>query len=175
MPKLITPKIALEYACIGVDPGQKGGMSVIYPTGEVEHTVMPETELEVWEWFRRLSSKHCFAVLEKVHSMPQQSAQSGFTFGAGVGFIRGCLTASRTPFVDVTPQSWMKELGIPFRKKDEDKAAGKLKLLETAMNIFPSLPLWQDKSVGYKGRRLAVCDALLISFFCKMKYGGSNQ
>jgi hypothetical protein len=178
VPKIITQKRLdvreeeIGVAFLGIDPGQKGGLTYIL-NGRAHYQPMPETELDIWQWFEHLPQNR-FAVLERVHSMPQQSAQSGFTFGRGVGFLRGCLTASQTPFMDASPQEWMKSLGIFNKRKDMNKADGKNQLREKAQALFPTLDLWKDKTIGYKGRQLAVCDALLLAFYCRLKYGGGK-
>jgi hypothetical protein len=150
---------------------------------------MPDTERGVWEWFRTLAGLvQVYAVIEKVHSMPSQGVSSSFTFGKNYGFLRGCLTAAGIPFEEVTPQVWMKALGVPPRrvgKKQkakkkgkwvvqeiggESKAEYKLRLLSIAQQKFPQLPLWREPRS--KGKQLAVCDALLIAYYSQQKYAG---
>ncbi len=160
-----------EARFIGIDPGQAGGLVCFLSSGKIDAVPMPDTERELWEWFHNLK---CYsttrAVIEKVHSMPDQSAQSGFTFGMGYGGLRMALIAAGIPFEEVDPRAWQKGLGIPPKRKQEPKGAWKNRLLALAQQLHPSLELWsQPKS---KGKMLAVSDALLIAEFCKRKNEG---
>ena len=94
---------------IGIDPGQSGGITVI-EYGRVIHTCkLSVTEQDVWEWLNEtVNMLDAVATIEQVHSMPQQSSQSGFTFGKNFGFLIGLLTAIQIPFKFVTPQKWQK-------------------------------------------------------------------
>lgn len=159
---------------IGVDPGDKGGIAVIGMTKELFIAEpMPSTERGKWELLSDYQRAYglCTAVIEKVHQMPEQSAQSGFTFGWGYGGLRMALIACKIAFEEITPQSWMKAMGVPVRVKTgntyQDKKEGKLVLLKLAQQLFPDLPLWSETKS--KGKQLAVADALLIAEFCRRK------
>lgn len=161
---------------IGVDPGQKGGIASVLQEAKginVEVYEMPETENGVYHtlvnavaWWGSLK----LAVIEKVHSMPEQGVASSFKFGMGYGGLRMALIGAGIPFEEVDPRAWQKALGIPPRKKEETKPQFKLRLLKLAQQLYPSLPLWSEKKA--KGRMLAVADALLIAEFCKRKHEG---
>lgn len=156
-----------ERCWIGIDPGLHGGLVALFSSGKILATAMPSTDREIWVWFNDLSDSSIveLACLERVHSMPNQSAQSGFTFGCGFGKIVMALCASSIPYETVTPQSWMKSLGIPSKKKTESKSQWKNRLLKMAQELFPKLPLW-DKPKS-KGEQLAIADALLIAYACR--------
>src|SRR3990167_1792058 len=159
---------------IGIDPGQAGGLVAIYSSGKtVEAVPMPETERDIWNWFFSLPHlPHTRqAVIEKVHSMPDQGVASPFAFGKGYGGLRMALIAAGIPFEEVAPQAWQKALGIPPKKKEESKPQWKNRLLALAQQLHPNLPLWSEKKS--KGKMLAVADALLIATFCKRKATGT--
>jgi len=106
------PKPSL--CCIGVDPGQRGGISILNVPGNIVgcFKFANRTEHEIAEFIRtKCSPGHFKAALEKVHSMPQQGVASSFKFGMGYGFVRGLLVAYQIPFVEVTPQTWQKAMG----------------------------------------------------------------
>ena len=176
MPKVGKSSDGVIY--IGIDPGQKGGLIALIPIGSgsgntlldyrVRYTPMPATERDIWLWFACLPSNKKVAVIEKVHSMPNQSAQSGFTFGHNYGFLKCCLIVSDVSFDEVSPQIWMKELGIPFNKsKEKNRTQWKHFLKGKAQQLFPDLPIWAEKDAVM--RQLAISDALLISEFCRRR------
>ena len=88
---------------------------VLLPSSTIIRCVKFEkaTEHEIADWFvsvLELTQGELVAALEKVHSMPKQSAQSGFKFGWSYGFLRGLLVANRVSFREPSPQRWMKDL-----------------------------------------------------------------
>jgi Holliday junction resolvasome RuvABC endonuclease subunit len=136
---------------IGIDPGQSGGLAVIFGDN-VEVVKMPPTEQDIWKWFLYQSKKKCFALIEKVHSMPNQGVVSTFKFGQGYGVLRMALIASRIPFEEISPMKWQKYLGIPSRHKAESKTEFKNRLKAKSQQLFPKINI-----------TLSICDALLIA------------
>lgn len=110
----------LKEIYLGIDPGASGGLAVL-ATDTQEAVPMPETEKEVWEWFRwYVPGMKPFAVIEKVGGFIQGNAAPGsamFNFGWGYGGLRMALVAAGIPFEEVTPQRWQKALGISPRRK----------------------------------------------------------
>lgn len=148
MPTLALPSTSVCDVYIGVDPGMSGGL-VSLGGGEDHVSPMPDTELGVWQWLNAIPTRFKglisdpVAMIEKVHSMPQQGVASTFKFGVSYGGLRMALIAVGIPFEEVTPQAWQKALGIPSRdKKRETHPQYKLRLLKIAQQIYPSLPLW---------------------------------
>ena len=134
---------------IGIDPGWSGGIAITsseknYAKG---FTNMTETDIyEEIENVRRYGGK-CVAYLEKVHSMPKQGVASSFKFGHNYGFIRGCLTALKIPFYEVSPQKWQSTLGC---LSGGDKNVTK----SMAQRLYPELKITH-----------ATADALLIATY----------
>ena len=177
MPRIPKAKTEQTTLYIGIDPGQAGGLVALCVSAkgsEVNAVSMPDTERQVWEWIAENSparfAPNSYAVIEKVHSMPEQGVVSSFKFGMGYGALRMALTAACIPFEEVDPRTWQKALGVAPRKKEETKPQFKLRLLKLAQQLFPSLPLWSEKRA--KGKMLAVSDALLIAYYCERKHGG---
>lgn len=111
---------------IGVDPGLNGGIA-IFDGKTVRCFTMPTYEVEVRKRKRREIDRRrlhnifldgafygvCNRVyVEKVHSMPQQSSQSMFSFGKAYGVILGMIASWEWDVVDVPPKTWQKELGV---------------------------------------------------------------
>lgn len=142
---------------IGIDPGQSGGIARVKLDGSVILACkMPETERDVWDLFKLAQAPGpsfdvtpCFAMIERVHSMPKQGVSSSFKFGKGYGFLRGCLTASGIPWEDVTPQAWQKTMAC---MTGGDKNVSKAK----AQQLFPAVKVTH-----------ALADALLIAEYCR--------
>lgn len=158
------------YLCIGVDPGIKGGVATITHLGHVTQHEMPDTELGMVTLAAQLvpeesvGSFRVYCCIERVHSMPKQSAQSGFTFGRGYGAIRTAFIAAGVGITEVDPKRWQKELGIPPFPTGTKPAEKKRKLLRFAQQMFPKQDVWIEST---KGTQLAVCDAILIAEYCR--------
>lgn len=145
---------------IGIDPGQSGGISFIYPDGDMIANKMPQTEKDISDLFGIIIDSSLygqgglFAIIEKVHSMPGQGVASSFKFGRNYGFLRGCLISLGIPFDEVTPQKWMKHFSMK-KAKTETKTQWKNRLKGKAQQLYPSLK-----------PTLATADSILISRYC---------
>lgn len=158
---------------VGVDPGKDGGISII-EGDEVKAIPLPDTEWNRCWLIRDLlntsEKKHALlhVCIERVHSRPRQSAQSGFTFGRGVGLLMGAFYTMNVSCIEVLPKTWQKDLPISPRKKNEPTYKWKKRLLEVAQKLFPSLENW-EKGVTMR-EKLAVADSLLIANYCRRIY-----
>jgi hypothetical protein len=152
----------LDQYFVGVDPGGSGGLALLSGEGELLSSPMPPTEHDVWEWFQ-LHARECeAAVIEKVHAMPKQGVSSTFKFGMSYGFLRGMLTASLTPFFDVTPRKWQASFGV-IGVKGEARTAFKNRLKAKAQQLFPKVKV-----------TLATADAILLAVYCKKEWTGCS-
>lgn len=142
----------------GIDPGQSGGLVCLNRDGRIISCApMPDTERDIWEWFEEYSPQK--ALVEKVHSMPGQGVSSSFKFGMNYGLVRMALIAAGSSFDQVTPQKWIKGIGIPSKKKTESKTQWKNRLKAKAQQLFP-----QQKVT------LKTADALLIAEYCRRTF-----
>lgn len=113
---------------MGIDPGLSGAVARIFKNG-IQVADMPtykdgkQTHIDAASLSQIIESEGLpdVCVLERVHSMPGQSAQSGFTFGRSVGVVMGVLGARRVSLVQVTPQMWKKHFGL---SSDKQQARG---------------------------------------------------
>lgn len=158
---------------IGIDPGKKGGIAAIFPD-LIFCAPMHETESDIWRCIKSIRESWdtrtgLFAVIEKVHSMPQQGIASAFTFGWGYGGLRMALIACGIPFREIDPKVWQKDLDISRRKEEADRD-WKKRLRGKAQQLFPGLPIWKEPRS--EGKQLAVADALLIADYCRRINGG---
>lgn len=138
---------------VGIDPGQSGGIAVIFPDGNATAWKMPETDKDIWEALTGWPAEagEIFALIETVHAMPKQGVASTFKFGMGYGALRMALIASGIRHEGVRPQAWQKELGC---LTGGDKNVSKAR----AQQLFPSLKITH-----------ALADALLIAEYARRK------
>jgi hypothetical protein len=85
----------------------------------------------------------CFAVLEKVHGMPGMNVSAVSSFMKNVGHIEMALIALDIPFIEVTPQAWMKYYNLK-KEKDESKPDWKRRLRERLQRIMPDFKVTND-------------------------------
>ncbi len=136
--------------CMGIDPGQSGGIAVIGTHRSPIHEAwkMPDTEAGVAALLYAATPID-FAMIEAVHSFPGQGVASSFKFGQGYGFLRGMLVAYGIPFEAVSPQRWQKFMSCMTRG---DKNVSKRK----AQELFTEIRVTH-----------AIADALLIAEYCR--------
>jgi hypothetical protein len=153
---------------VGIDPGQSGGLVCLYDK-YVSYSPMLDTERDIWSWIQAAGfDQDAKAIIEKVHSMPQQGVASSFKFGKGYGGLRMALVAADVSFDEVTPQTWQKALNIPQISKQGTQREWKDLLRAKAQQLYPKLAVWKES----KTQQLKVADALLIATYCKRLHEG---
>tara|TARA_R100000808_G_C2134143_1_gene142736 strand:+ start:1126 stop:1581 length:456 start_codon:yes stop_codon:yes gene_type:complete len=140
---------------IGIDPGKNGGVGIIY--NDIQYcrkcpATITDMAEEIKVCLELAPDIQKFAVIELVHSMPKQGVRSVFTFGQGYGQWLGILTALEVPYIQVSPQKWMKHYGTLNRDKKERKN----QLKHMAQQRFPNLNI-----------TLATADAMLLANYLK--------
>ena len=152
---------------IGIDPGAKGGIAMIFGEGQVydafplpmigslvnvESLAVSIGEAIEWKSLR-------YATIEKVHSMPGQGVASTFKFGKNYGMLIGMLFTLGIPTTFVTPQAWKKDILAGTAK---DKAAA----CEFVVAKYPDVKLVQPRC---RNPHDGVADAV-----CICEYGRLN-
>jgi predicted RNase H-like nuclease (RuvC/YqgF family) len=95
--------------CLGADPGKSGAIVAIDLKGEyVDQVSGKATPKDISDWVAAISPRTLMAILEKVHSMPRDSAKSAFTFGFSYATMWVLFLAHGIRFIHKTPQQWMK-------------------------------------------------------------------
>ena len=140
---------------IGIDPGKGGGIGLIY--NDVAYCKKcPATVSEMAEEIKTCvdiaPDIQKMAIIEAVHSMPNQGVKSCFTFGEGYGKWLGILAAHKIPYTQVTPQKWMRHYG----SLSKDKKDRKNQLKHLAQQRFPEIKI-----------TLATSDAILLANYLK--------
>lgn len=163
---------------LGIDPGASGGLA--YLNGEVLMAdKMPATDKDIWDYFVSVSwclgrpagqqPRRVVAVIEEVSGYvgEDQPGSRAFKFGASYGKLLMALAASGVPYEVVRPAKWQKALSVPPRKKggngaaEESKTAFKNRLKAKAQALYPETKV-----------TLAVADAILIAYYCKLWHEG---
>ena len=140
---------------VGIDPGINGGICLIFPDSKIHHIEIHKCPATIRDMADILDdwidpSATVRAVIEKVHAFPGQGVTSTFNFGKNFGIWLGILNGLRIPYVEVSPQKWMKVYGsMPKDKKDR-----KNHLKGLAQSLYP-----QEKIT------LKTADAVLLAHF----------
>ncbi len=154
---------------LGIDPGKKGGFTTIQKTakGTEQVLVCPWDDIlfsDTANWLRGYEGT-LFAVVEKVHSMPQQGVKSTFNFGQSYGFIKGVLTALGIPYQEIPPQEWKKEFGLIGKDKKES--------IRVCKQLFPNVSLLPTPKSRVDSDGMA--ESLLIAEFARRKHNGQSK
>jgi hypothetical protein len=135
---------------IAIDPGASGGIAVWCPVNEKAIVMkMPETPRDIYDLFAGLleTGNTIRAVVEKVGMHRQgNNASASCKFARHCGHIEMALLALGIPFEEVTPQKWMKSLGVmPKDKKDR-----KNHIKDIAQRRYPDVKctLWNSDALG---------------------------
>jgi hypothetical protein len=146
---------------IGIDPGAKGGITVLDGNGKVYRSIpIPEGEVNLWQSFDSTRFDMVTAVIEQVsgYAGERQPGSAMFNFGRGYGALLMGLVAAKIPFVTVVPRTWQKALGITPKKKGMTKPQWKRQLKSIAQQRFPQVEV-----------TLWMADSLLIADYCRRR------
>lgn len=155
---------------IGIDPGKTGAVALIDRHGQLlDVHDMPLAggivcaallaQLEDWrseDDYHATCEGFGTAVIEDVHSMPQQGVASSFGFGRSKGVAEGVFAGAGLPLVYVAPSKWKKDLALTA---DKDGARRR------AIELWPNQAQW-FKRVKDDGR----AEAALIGLWY-LKHG----
>jgi crossover junction endodeoxyribonuclease RuvC len=126
---------------LGVDPGVRGGLSVIEINGGapllVDAIDIPVAGVgakervdvqAIRDFIEQYRPQHAF--IERAQAMPKQGASSGFKYGRSVGAIEAAITLCAIPLTIVEPTMWKKF----HQLHGGDKEAGR----QRAIQLFPA-------------------------------------
>lgn len=162
---------------IGVDPGAKGAICLLGPSGDVSFSPTPnvtrlkESVEEIFTWLA--VGPIPFRVgIEDVHSIYGMSAKSNFQFGRNIGLIE-CLVhlTSTHPVEYIQPKQWQAGVGIKFEYPSGMSSTAKSNLrkrrvAEVAHSLYPQAELFGKRGGLLDGRS----DALMIAHYLKLTY-----
>lgn len=147
----------MDKVIIGIDPGKTGGISSI-TNGKLTVCRMPQNVHDLISCFKAgrfmNMGENVEAFIEDVHAMPGMGVVSMFTFGKGLGEIRGVLATLRVPFTMVSSQKWQKHFSLPKKKEFGTTPKWKEHLRGIALQRWPGVEIHRD-----------VADSVLIATY----------
>lgn len=148
---------------IGIDPGKKGGVAVIF-RNEVSVYPWDDTEfvkkMDEMRGRANLGAEPIVAAVEKVGAMPGQGVTSMFSFGQSYGFILGVLTALGIPYQLVPPRKWKAEFGLLHTEKQAS--------VDVAKRLFPNVSLLPTDRCRKESDGMS--DALLMAEYARRHF-----
>lgn len=122
----------------GIDPGLTGALAFLNTkTSTLSVHDMPVVKVTTGDTTRsRLDIERLpalfddeapdLAMIEKVHSTPNDGHVGAFTFGKATGLVIGVMAGMGIPFEEVTPGKWKKDLRVPADKEEAVRVASRL-------------------------------------------------
>ena len=157
----------MEKTYIGIDPGQVGFISVIFPNGKFEFYSIDENhDLDLHRILKSVKERswQVTAVMEDVHAIFGASAGSTFAFGEIKGILKGLLISEEITYTLVAPKDWQKEIWIhqdeiyiTKQRTFTDKVSGEKSVksykavdpkptsINAARRIFPNIDLRKNE------------------------------
>lgn len=130
--------MAHKKIILGIDPGYEGAfactdgkrvsifdMPIKYVNGK-KKTI---DGVAIHAWLKMIASKIDYAVIEDVHSMPNDTVVSAFTFGFNTGIVTGVLQSLGIKIIKVKPAVWKAAMGLNRNKRES---------LNLAQEFFPA-------------------------------------
>ncbi len=163
----------MEYpnVIIGIDPGQKGAIAILYENENFHIEDMPlinkELDIHIFKKLIIHYLKKTTIGLETIHAMPGQGVVSMFNMGRHYGELIGCIkilsTINNIKLLNITPQKWRKHFNLP---------KGKESSINKCCELFPE---HKNLFFGPKGgKKDGRADALLIAKYTEFIMKGEN-
>lgn len=124
---------------IGIDPGTKGGITVISDKREIEILRLSRASYsEICNFLKYyIESGPCIVAIEQVGERPGEGVTSVKKFAYAAGFLYGAALAQDVHVQFVIPQVWQRALSLGGSYPD--KTARKNAQKEKAKALFPEL------------------------------------
>lgn len=152
---------------VGIDPGAKGCIAVLFEDGSVQFMDTDEHLSTILDFLREIDMEHnlSMCMIEDVHSIFGASAKSNFQFGFNVGTLHGIFKGIQLPLDTVQPKVWQKHIGVKATVKGKEI---KIAVAEIICSLYPKSisDLYTPKKRLLDGRT----DALAIAAYCKFKH-----
>jgi crossover junction endodeoxyribonuclease RuvC len=152
---------------IGIDPGQTGGVAIIYGA-EIKLHVMPDILAfakileDEWIWGTPI------IYIEKAQSFPKGGVAGMFNYGRHFGELLGVIAALKIPHVLVPPAVWPRVVCAGCKGGNP-----KARNVEAARRLFPTVNLLA--TARSKVPHLGLTDALLICHYGVLKERGIDK
>lgn len=149
---------------IGIDPGKKGALAIIYGDGTIYVTPFDEGRYINALADVANSDDDAICCLEHVSAMPGQGVTSMFSFGENFGFIQGVLSVLNLPYQLVRPQKWKKEYSI---------TADKNVAVSVCKRLFPQVSLLASERCRKDNDGMA--EALLMAEYARRRLNNEKE
>lgn len=103
----------MQKTYIGIDPGEVGFISAIFPNGNKEfYSIDENTDLDLSRILKSIKERswEVTVVMEDVHAIFGANAKSTFNFGEIKGLLKGLLIANEISYTLVPPKTWQQEI-----------------------------------------------------------------
>jgi Holliday junction resolvasome RuvABC endonuclease subunit len=146
---------------VGIDPGKQGGVSWVDVSNKgVERNAISFKDMTPRDLFETLSDvmddvDDCTVVIEKVGTMPKDSASNAFKFGYSAGMLEAAAVAASKPYHFVVPAKWQ---GFMKCRTKGDKSVTR----KMAQQLFPGFHLRITNQIA---------DAMLLCEYCRKVHG----
>ena len=114
----------MDKAIVCIDPGAKGAIAVNI-NNKVTVEVMPVSIGDICDYFGRIGDQLDYkieAYLENVgHYVPGNGCPAAVNFSRHVGYLEMAIYASGIPCIKITPQTWMRGIGVPSKLSKSDR------------------------------------------------------
>lgn len=179
----------MEKTFIGIDPGQIGFISVIFPNGEKEfYSIDENDDLSLCHILNDIKKRswEVVACMELIHAIYGAAANSTFAFGEIFGLLKGLLIANEIPYHLVSPKEWQSEIWVHSdevyatkQRTRTDKATGEKTVkqykavdpkptsINAARRLFPNIDF--RKNERCKKLDDNKVDSLLIAEYARRK------
>ena len=181
--------LCMEKTFIGIDPGEVGFITAIFPNGEKKfYSIDEHDDLDIGRIIKDIKERswEVVACMEDVHAIFGASAGSTFNFGFIKGVLKGILIAHEIPYHLVAPKDWQKEIWIhqdeiyiTKQRTFTDKVSGEKSVksykavdpkptsINAARRIFPNVDLRKnDRCRKIDDNKV---DSLLIAEYARRK------
>ncbi len=157
----------MEKTYVGIDPGEEGFITALFPNGEKEfYSISENDDLDLARILKSVKDRSWEVVvcMELIHAIFGASAKSTFNFGQIFGILKGLLIANEIPYHLVAPKDWQKEIWIhqdeiyiTKQRTFTDKVSGEKSVksykavdpkptsINAARRIFPSIDLRRNE------------------------------
>lgn len=147
---------------LGIDPGQRGGISAVNSKNEVVFAV-PLTRENLVNHLKSIKKyagdEGVIACVEKVGAMPGQGVTSMFNFGKGAGFIEGVLEANGIAYQLVPPATWKKSFSLLHKDKNDS--------IRVCKQLFPGINLLPTERC--KKESDGIAESLILAEFARRR------
>ena len=163
---------------LGIDPGAGGAICSLRftPAGKaiIFFHALPNSKVTIHDSMAFIKATQVDSIIycggrltvavEDVHSLPNMTAKSNFSFGYNLGTVHTMLESLGITFSTVQPKKWQKKTGIVFPKGTDPKNR-KIITATQATTIYPDAQIYGPRGGLLDGR----ADALMIAHYLHLE------